>query len=188
MISSKFPKSFRGARDLAVLSESLIILKTRKITKKLVRHHQVTSSPKTLQKLAWNHLTVFLLNFEKNRRLLFAFQPPTQPNVSEKLKWDFSTIFFARSVFRNHPQPKLCASASITREKLHSWTRWKVTRQKRTLMKLFPQERVFQTNFQWNRTLDWITLPPNGKIAKKQDCRLAVWKKCNYRQFFSLTG
>ena len=42
----------------------------RKITKKIVKHHQVTSTPKTLRKIAWNHLAVFRLNFDKNRKLI----------------------------------------------------------------------------------------------------------------------
>ena len=37
-----------------------------------LKNHQVISTPKTLRKLAWNHLTVFWLNFEKNGRFLFA--------------------------------------------------------------------------------------------------------------------
>ena len=42
--------------------------KTRKIMKRFVKYHQVTSTPETLLKLAWNHLTTLWLNFEKNRR------------------------------------------------------------------------------------------------------------------------
>ena len=37
---------------------------------KLIKHHQITSTPKTFRKLAWNHLTMFWLNFVKNRRFL----------------------------------------------------------------------------------------------------------------------
>ena len=78
MISSKFPKSFRAAGDLVVLGEFLKVLKTpRKITKKFIKHHQVTSKPKTLRKLAWNHLKVFWLNFEKNRRLIRVSHGPS---------------------------------------------------------------------------------------------------------------
>ena len=76
MISSKFPKSFRGARDLMVFYESL------KVFQKFIEHHQVTSTPKTLQKLAWNHLTVFWLNFERNRRFLFLYIP--SPNINSE--------------------------------------------------------------------------------------------------------
>ena len=61
VISSKFP-SFRGAHDLVVLSEFLTVgKKTRKIMK-IMKLHQVTSTPKTLRKLAWNHLGVLRLN------------------------------------------------------------------------------------------------------------------------------
>ena len=48
-----------------------------KSQKKIVKHHQVTSTPKTHQKLAWNNLTLFWLNFEKNRRLLFVLHGPS---------------------------------------------------------------------------------------------------------------
>ena len=47
---------------------------------KFTKHHQVISTPKTLVKLAWNHLTVFWLNFEKNRRF-FLYGP------SPSYKW-----------------------------------------------------------------------------------------------------
>ena len=40
---------------------------------KFTKHHQVTSTSKTLRKLAWNHPTVFWLNFEKNWRFLFFY-------------------------------------------------------------------------------------------------------------------
>ena len=39
---------------------------------KFTKHHQVTSTPKTLQNPAWNHLTVLWLNFERNRRFFFS--------------------------------------------------------------------------------------------------------------------
>ena len=38
---------------------------------KFTKHHQVICTPKTLSKLAWNHPTVFWLNFDKDRRFLF---------------------------------------------------------------------------------------------------------------------
>ena len=53
--------------------------------KKFVKHHRVTSTPKTLRKLAWSHLTVFWLNFEKNRRFLFCRVQAM--NMSEILTW-----------------------------------------------------------------------------------------------------
>ena len=73
MISSKFPKSFRGARDLVVFYNffsdfSGFFSDFPKFTK----HHQVTSTPKTLRKFAWNHLTVLWLNFQRNWRFLFS--------------------------------------------------------------------------------------------------------------------
>ena len=78
MISSKFPKSFRAAGDLVVLGEFWKVLKkARKITTKFVKHHKVTSSPKTLRELAWNHLTVLWLNFERNRRLIRVLHGPS---------------------------------------------------------------------------------------------------------------
>ena len=66
-ISSKFPKILRDASNLVMLvwkSE-----KPRKITRKFTKRHQLT--PKTLWKLAWNHLTLFRLTFKKNRRFPF---------------------------------------------------------------------------------------------------------------------
>ena len=65
----KFTSSFR--RVLGVVSFCLVSFW------KFVKHHQVTSTPKTLRKLAWNHLTVFWLNFEKNRRFLFVLHGPS---------------------------------------------------------------------------------------------------------------
>ena len=35
------------------------------------KHHQVTSTPKTLRKIAWNNLKKFWLNLEKNRWCFF---------------------------------------------------------------------------------------------------------------------
>ena len=75
MISSKFP-SFRGASDLVVFYDFFVIFRVFLDFQKLNEHHQVTSTPKTLRKLAWNHLTVFWLNFEKSRRFLFAWSKP----------------------------------------------------------------------------------------------------------------
>ena len=87
MISSKFLKSFRGG-DL-VLGE---LWKSKKAEKsqKIVKHHQVTT-PKTLQKLTWNHLTVFWLNFENNRRFLFVLHGPTPTYSWNRLPEWFSS-------------------------------------------------------------------------------------------------
>ena len=74
MISSKFPKSFRGARDFVVFYELFFVIFWGFLDlKEIIQHHQVTSTLKTLRKLAWNHLTVFWLNFEKNQRFLFLY-------------------------------------------------------------------------------------------------------------------
>ena len=72
MISSEFPKSFRGAGDLVVLSEYLKKSEKdpRNHKKKIVKHQQVISTPKTLRKLAWNQPTMFWLHSEKNRSFL----------------------------------------------------------------------------------------------------------------------
>ena len=72
MISSKFPKSFWSARDLVVLYDFLNDFSFFLDFQKFTKHHQVRSIPKTLRKLAWNHLTVFWFNFEKHLRFLFA--------------------------------------------------------------------------------------------------------------------
>ena len=78
MISSRIPKSFRGAGDFVVLGDLCKVGKTpRKITTKIIKQHQVRSTPKTLRKLAWNHLTVLWLNFEKNRSFLFVLNGPS---------------------------------------------------------------------------------------------------------------
>ena len=60
VISSKFPKSFRGAHDLVVFYDffsdfSGLFSDFQTLTK----HHQFTSTPKTLRKLACDHMTVF---------------------------------------------------------------------------------------------------------------------------------
>ena len=46
VIPSKFPKSLRGAGDLVAVGEFSKVKKNSKITKKkVIKHHQVTSSP-----------------------------------------------------------------------------------------------------------------------------------------------
>ena len=79
VISSKFPKSLKAARDLVVFYEFLCDYLGFSDFQKFIKYHQVTSTPETLQKLAWNHLTVFWSNFENNLMFFFIFQGPT-PN------------------------------------------------------------------------------------------------------------
>ena len=71
-----FQASFRRVSGELVTCSCFMIfqksVKTLKITKKFVKHHQVTSTPETLRKLAWNHLMVSWLNFEENQRFLFC--------------------------------------------------------------------------------------------------------------------
>ena len=98
VISSKFPKSFRADGDLVVLGELLkVSLKVyQKITKKFVKHHQITSSPKTPRKLTWNHLTVFWLKFEK-LGCYFVRNHFTQHQESYTILW--TTLNFYIIVF-----------------------------------------------------------------------------------------
>ena len=80
MISSKFPKSFRGdlevfGGDLEVFYWSINFLKIFwgfSDFKKITKHHQVTSTRKTVRKLVWNRLMEYWLNFDKNRSFLFC--------------------------------------------------------------------------------------------------------------------
>ena len=51
---------------------------------KISKHHQVTSTPKTLRKLAWNDLTVFWSNFEWYPR--FLFQTVQALNITKSSK------------------------------------------------------------------------------------------------------
>ena len=77
VISSEFPKSFRGARDLVVFYDFCRdFLGFFWGFQKFTEHHQVTGTPKTLRKLAWNHLTVFWLDFEKTYVWLFVWSKP----------------------------------------------------------------------------------------------------------------
>ena len=88
MISSKFPKSIslntiRSAGDLVVFYDFLAISGFFSDFKKFTKYRQVTSTPKTLRKLAWNHLTVLWLKFEKNRRFLFLPGPSPNYDISQ---------------------------------------------------------------------------------------------------------
>ena len=74
MISSKFSKSFRGDRDLVVFYNFLGGFRD---FQKLTKHHQATSTPETLRKLTWNHLTLFRSNFEKIPRFFFVLHGPS---------------------------------------------------------------------------------------------------------------
>ena len=141
MISSKFPKSFRVARGLVVF----MIFRGFSDFTKFTKHHQVTSTPKSLRKLSWNHLTVFLLSFKKNRRSLFVLHGPspiywihlvlrffranqgrnfTQSNWADKMvepeDWNFSTFSPYSNCF--------CAWRDVhlhwaDEERLQSWIR-----------------------------------------------------------------
>ena len=91
MISSKF-LSFRGAGDLVVLDEFLKVWIKNKKSQKNRKTPQVTSIPKTLRKLGWNHLTVFWADFLKNRRFLFC----TVQALLMKKTTSFSRISFCR--------------------------------------------------------------------------------------------
>ena len=71
--------------------------KLQKITKKIIKHHHVTSTPKTLRKLSWNHLTVFWLNFDKNRRFLFVMLGPS-PNYDTCLREFKNFVSFLWSI------------------------------------------------------------------------------------------
>ena len=71
-----------------------------KHTKKIIKHHQVTSTPKALRKLTWNHLTVFWLNFEKSRRFLFCtFQVLVIIRCSRVEVSKTKIIFFSEFLF-----------------------------------------------------------------------------------------
>ena len=84
MISSKFSKSFGGARDLVVFYEFLCdFFLFFWDFQKFTNHHRVTSTPETLRKLTWNDLTVFWLNFDKNRRFLFCTVQPLAISYSQ---------------------------------------------------------------------------------------------------------
>ena len=71
VISRKFPISFRGASDLVILKSG----KSEKSQKKIIKRHQVTSTPETNRKLAWNQLTVFSLNFGQIFLVLYSPSP-----------------------------------------------------------------------------------------------------------------
>ena len=68
MISSKFPKSFRGSGDLVVFYDFLLwffrVFQTFKNSPSATKSR---APLKSLRKLTWNHLTVFWLDFERNR-------------------------------------------------------------------------------------------------------------------------
>ena len=44
MISSKFPKSFRGAGDLVMFYDFFFVI-FRGLSKKITKHHQIISTP-----------------------------------------------------------------------------------------------------------------------------------------------
>ena len=75
VIPCKFPKSFRGAANLVVFYDFFCDFFGFSDFPKFTKHHQVTSTPETLGKPAWNHLTVFWFNFERNRRFFFFYGP-----------------------------------------------------------------------------------------------------------------
>ena len=92
MISSKFPKSFRGACHKVVLGDFSSMKNPEKSQNKH-KHHQVKRTPKTLLKLTWNHLTVLWLNFEKNQRLHFAFHGPSP--IHNRNLWILKKTYFS---------------------------------------------------------------------------------------------
>ena len=73
VISSKLPKSFSGAGDLVVFCEFFFVIFRVFFSNfaKVIKNHKVTSTRKTLRKLARNHLTVFWSNFEKSKGPFF---------------------------------------------------------------------------------------------------------------------
>ena len=98
---SWFEASFRIVLGMLVTWWCLVnfgkLENPRKITKKIIKHLQVTSTPKTLRKLAWSHLTVLWLNFERNRRFLFILHGPSPTYMGN---FSFQSFFQGKFEFR----------------------------------------------------------------------------------------
>ena len=121
-----------------------------------MKHQQVTSIPKTFRKLAWNFLTVFCLNFEKNPRFFFIRSKPyswDQKSESDSLRYrnNESKLEKKNSSFAS----RTSASLGVIRSPAYSTTNspWKNFLVENIPRPLSGTSRISNLGFSWNQFL-----------------------------------